>query len=136
MPDWTPVVRTAFRSRVPVYWTLMPVESSNGLTIARNESCSDPPHVPMTVTEPPTWPPLPAGEAPGLPPPPPVLALGLAPPPQAPTMMAALASSTAALLKPRLKLTACSSLPRTGSCPVRVPSGSLASSCLGHGPPV
>ena len=54
MPEATPVVRTVLMSRVPVYLTSTPVAASNGATIARNESCSEPPHVPMTVTTPPS----------------------------------------------------------------------------------
>ena len=53
MPEATPVVRTALMSRVPVYLTLTPVDCSNGATIAMNESCSEPVHVPMTETSPP-----------------------------------------------------------------------------------
>src|SRR4051812_31577409 len=49
-PPPTRVASTALRSLVPSYWTLMPVLSSNGFTIARNESCSAPPHVPRTET--------------------------------------------------------------------------------------
>ena len=62
MPEATPVVRTALMSRVPVYLTLAPVWASQGATIARNESCSAPVHVPMTETSPPIWPP-PLGDA-------------------------------------------------------------------------
>jgi hypothetical protein len=54
MPEATPVDRTVLMSRVPVYWTSMPVAASNGATIARNDSCSEPPHVPITVTVPPS----------------------------------------------------------------------------------
>ena len=43
-------------SRVPVYCTSTPVAASNGATIARNDSCSEPPHVPITLTVPPICP--------------------------------------------------------------------------------
>src|SRR6478736_2903532 len=56
-PDWMPVDRMLLMSRVPVYWTLAPVWSSHGFTIAMNDSCSVPVHVPMTETEPPSSPP-------------------------------------------------------------------------------
>src|SRR5664280_731891 len=52
-PDATPVVRTVFRSRVPVYFTVAPVWVSQGLTMAMKASCSAAPQVPMTVTD---WP--------------------------------------------------------------------------------
>src|SRR5664279_5960700 len=50
-PDATPVVRTVFRSRVPVYFTVAPVWVSQGLTMAMKASCSAAPQVPMTVTD-------------------------------------------------------------------------------------
>ena len=50
-----PVERMLLMSRVPVYWTLAPVWSSHGFTIAMKDSCSVPVHVPMTETEPPSW---------------------------------------------------------------------------------
>ena len=48
-----------------MYFTVAPVWSSQGLTIARNASCSDPPQVPMTVTY---WPvrSVPGADASGL----------------------------------------------------------------------
>src|SRR4029079_16138897 len=61
VPEATAVVRYAPRPREPVYLTLLPVRSSHGLTMARNESCSEPPHEPTTVT---SWPPA-TVEAPG-----------------------------------------------------------------------
>src|SRR6185503_4489818 len=65
-PDWMPVVRMLLMSRVPVYSTLAPVWSSHGFTIAMNDSCSAPVHVPMTETEPPRAPPDAAGLSPPL----------------------------------------------------------------------
>src|SRR5947208_3106968 len=99
MPDATPVVRIALMSRVPVYATLIPVFSSNGLTIARNDSCSEPPQVPMTVTLP--LPPAPtdaAGEplplgADDAPPPVEPAGDGELPPEHAPKTIAVAASS-------------------------------------------
>ncbi len=38
---------------MPVYFTVAPVWSSQGFTIAMKASCSVPPHVPITVTD---WP--------------------------------------------------------------------------------
>src|SRR5262245_46356240 len=67
-PPCTRVVSTAFRSRVPSYWTLTPVLSSKGLTIARKLSCSSPPQVASTLTEPPIFSP-PALEPVVVPPP-------------------------------------------------------------------
>src|SRR5579859_7718407 len=55
LPPWVRVVRTAFRSRVPSYWTWTPVASWNGLTMAMKLSCSSPVQVPSTVTVPPIW---------------------------------------------------------------------------------
>ena len=49
-PEATPVVRTALRSRVPVYLTVAPFLASQGATIALKAFSSSPPQVPMTVT--------------------------------------------------------------------------------------
>src|SRR5262245_56755378 len=54
LPPETRVVSTALRSRVPSYWTLAPVASSYGLTMARKFCCSSPPQVASTLTLPPT----------------------------------------------------------------------------------
>src|SRR5262245_32273089 len=59
-PEATPVVRTALRSRVPVYLTVLPVSCSHGATICLKAASSSPPQVPITVTLPPV-PPEPLG---------------------------------------------------------------------------
>ena len=59
-----PVERIALMSRVPVYWTVAPVASSQGFTMAMNDSCSAPVQVPMTETEPPSAPEAAAADSP------------------------------------------------------------------------
>jgi hypothetical protein len=54
-PAWIRVCNTAFKSRVPVKFTLPPVVCCQGATIAMKLSCSELPQTPSTSTLPIAW---------------------------------------------------------------------------------